>query len=499
MPSAVNFVAYDPAKRTCNPADRSLIKRRAGRLGSETKKRRLRRDGGGRDFASSPIRRPLSGASSSASDNESKRVPQVGSAQRWPSQLATTCQTITPSIHTSNPVDTGNWPQMEASDWQGTHVRSSTPKSWNDSQTTSSSETHSNFETAADSNFFNKDFADPFALQSEFAEPNIGGYRSQGTSQPQQQYLARPMGSFDSGFYDTESLDFGFGDIDPPLGPAPDVQTPQPTVQNITSGPIEPLSWTEWPPQSQGVQINEHSPAMNSQSGMNHFDDRAASRNSNKSRGSNRPTPLHVSTPTINAPARSPLVNPPTNPDQISPRTSATPSDSVVDDMLVSLTYSQRFHCSPAHAINLTVAQSEALRSREKQGQLPSGSSAECLRALSESEEARSLWMLNLSRIRPSRIRSSSSEPPTDVYAKAMSKLKSMTHRQQMGVQGILIKLGMAEYHAISFALEVTGLQQDVANRKCLGILSKAESLMDHSLTGLAPAASSVHRHLWPR
>lgn len=143
----------------------------------------------------------------------------------------------------------------------------------------------------------------------------------------------------------------------------------------------------------------------------------------------------------------------------------------------------------------MTSKQTHALQSREEKGLLQAGSSAECLRALSESEEARSLWLLNLSLVN-SKLAPSSPEHPADVYAKASAKLKSMTHRQQMGVQGILIKLGMAEYHAISFALEVTNLQQDVANRKCLGILSKAEALMDHSLAGLAPGARSILGHL---
>lgn len=60
----------------------------------------------------------------------------------------------------------------------------------------------------------------------------------------------------------------------------------------------------------------------------------------------------------------------------------------------------------------------------------------------------------------------------------------------------MLIKLGIAEYHAVSFAREVTSLQQDVANRKCLGIWSKAEALIDHRLTSLAPGAQSILNQL---
>lgn len=71
-----------------------------------------------------------------------------------------------------------------------------------------------------------------------------------------------------------------------------------------------------------------------------------------------------------------------------------------------------------------------------------------------------------------------------------------MTHPQQMEIQGMLMKLGVAEYHAISFALEVTSLQQDVANRKCLGICSKAEALIDHRLTSLAPGAQAISNYL---
>lgn len=138
--------------------------------------------------------------------------------------------------------------------------------------------------------------------------------------------------------------------------------------------------------------------------------------------------------------------------------------------------------------------QAKSIRSREEKAQLSPGCSSECLRALSESEEARSLWILNLSCVNPELVQCS--EQATDIYARAKTKLRSMTHRQQMGIQGILIKLGMADYHAISLAREVTGLQQDLANRKCLGILSKAEALADHILAGLAPSAQSILSHL---
>ncbi len=72
-----------------------------------------------------------------------------------------------------------------------------------------------------------------------------------------------------------------------------------------------------------------------------------------------------------------------------------------------------------------------------------------------------------------------------------------MTLGQRMDVEGILLKLGIAEYVAISFALEVTSLQQDVATRKGLGIWSKAEAIVDHRLEGLAPGTRSLLNHLW--
>jgi len=72
-----------------------------------------------------------------------------------------------------------------------------------------------------------------------------------------------------------------------------------------------------------------------------------------------------------------------------------------------------------------------------------------------------------------------------------------MTLGQRMDVEGILLKLGIAEYVAISFASEVTSLQQDVATRKGLGIWSKAEAIVDHRLEGLAPSTRSLLNHLW--
>lgn len=124
------------------------------------------------------------------------------------------------------------------------------------------------------------------------------------------------------------------------------------------------------------------------------------------------------------------------------------------------------------------------------------GSSIACLDVLSECEEARSLWSLNLSRVSPKLILCSNR--PNDVYAQAKSRLRNMTLGQRMDVEGTLLKLGIAEYVAISFALEVTSLQQDVATRKGLGIWSKAEAIVDHRLAGLAPATRSLLNQLWP-
>jgi len=132
---------------------------------------------------------------------------------------------------------------------------------------------------------------------------------------------------------------------------------------------------------------------------------------------------------------------------------------------------------------------------QEKRGRLCSGSSSACLNVLSECEEVRSLWRLNLSRVSPKVILCS--DRPNDIYTKAKSRLRSMTLGQRMDVEGILLKLGIAEYVAISFASEVTSLQQDVATRKGLGIWSKAEAIVDHRLEGLAPSTRSLLNHLW--
>lgn len=134
------------------------------------------------------------------------------------------------------------------------------------------------------------------------------------------------------------------------------------------------------------------------------------------------------------------------------------------------------------------------MRLREEKAHIPAGCSTECLRALSESDEARSLWILNLSCVNPELVQCP--EQATDIYARAKTKLRGMTYRQQTQIEGILIKLGMADYHAISLAREVTNLQQDLADRKCLGILPRAEVLADDMLAGLTPSTLKIISHL---
>lgn len=217
-------------------------------------------------------------------------------------------------------------------------MRSLTPNSsWSDSQTTSSSGTHSNSETAAGSAFFNKDFADPFGMRSEFAEPDLGALSSQNSSQPQQDYLARPMGSFDSGFYDTESIDFSFGDVDTYPGPALDATVPPQPTPNITSDPTASMPWMDLPPPRIAAATSKRNSPKLDYSGSDPFGEKANSRAGKRSAGTSKPGPALAAIPATKPFNRSPLVNPPSFPDPISPRTSDTPEGASPDDMLVSL------------------------------------------------------------------------------------------------------------------------------------------------------------------
>lgn len=69
---------------------------------------------------------------------------------------------------------------------------------------------------------------------------------------------------------------------------------------------------------------------------------------------------------------------------------------------------------------------------------------------------------------------------------------------KRMDVEGTLIKLGIAEYIAISLAFEVASLEEDVATRKGLGIWTPAEAIVDYRLARLVPGVRSMSDHLWP-
>lgn len=132
----------------------------------------------------------------------------------------------------------------------------------------------------------------------------------------------------------------------------------------------------------------------------------------------------------------------------------------------------------------------------EKQGQLSAGSSSACLDALSECEEARLLWQLNLSRLNPKLVLCP--DRPNDVYARAQAKLRRMSSGQRLSVEGIMIRLGIAEYVAISLVLEVSSLVRDIDTRRDLKVSSSAVAIADHRLAGISPGTRSITRHLWP-
>lgn len=129
-------------------------------------------------------------------------------------------------------------------------------------------------------------------------------------------------------------------------------------------------------------------------------------------------------------------------------------------------------------------------------GRLHAGSAVACLDVLSNCEEARLLWQLNLSRINPRTVLCPRS--PHDIYAQAKARMKQMTPGQRLDVEGLMIRIGLAEYAAISLVMEVSSLRRDIGTRRDLNVSSRAEALVDYRLHGLGSGTQSIVNHLWP-
>lgn len=106
------------------------------------------------------------------------------------------------------------------------------------------------------------------------------------------------------------------------------------------------------------------------------------------------------------------------------------------------------------------------------------------------------MWQVNLSRLNPKLVLCP--EQPNDIYARAKAKLKRMSPGQRLDVEGIMIRIAIVEYVAISLVLEVSSLVRDIGTRRDLKVSSSAVAVADYRLTGLSTPTRSIAKHLWP-
>lgn len=204
-------MAYDPKEKTCTAADRALIKRHAGKQGSETKKRRLRQE---RASKSIPLPRNSTdnnnSGTTSASTPQSRQPTQPIMAQAWSNTpIATQTRDDRNHLLPQTGSDTF-WAGVGAPNWQTTTSHSSGPasRSWNDADTTSFT-SFDDSSSLTPSGSCGPGVQCYFSLQSEFREPNfLDRDRQCRQAGPTQQYVPRTFGSFDSGFQDSDA--FGY-------------------------------------------------------------------------------------------------------------------------------------------------------------------------------------------------------------------------------------------------------------------------------------------------
>ena len=211
---ADRFVAYDPEKKTCTEADRSLIKRLAGKQGSETKKRRLRQEKVSRtsSLPHADARKDESGVSS-ASETESHHPSQLSFSSGRSDTPATRSSTADQDLHFSQNKNDKTWAQLGPPDQQGSisHALTAVWTPWDDpGQALATSVSHKTHGTPEHSETFANDFHDCFSSRSEFKEPNFIYHGSQNNPHQPQHHVARPFGSFGSGFQESDPFDFDF-------------------------------------------------------------------------------------------------------------------------------------------------------------------------------------------------------------------------------------------------------------------------------------------------
>lgn len=484
-------MAYDPKEKACTPADRALIKRLAGKRGSETKKRRLRQE-----KASTPIYLSHSGPVKEASIS-STTPPDVGCprnqhsmAQAWSDVPAAVHSVDGHDYSLPHPTSDNFWAEIAGPSWQtmASGPSGGTLRSWNDADTTpSTSFGRSNNVTPAQSDAGGLGTQCYFSsLQSQFKVPNHPPECNQG--QLAQHCAQRAFGSFDSGFQDSDAFGYdltsGGDDCDPPrTGHSLEPTSRIPNAAEANPARVRPA-------QTEASVLAAHAHP----SPLSHTDVDPLANDIPSDGGTQLVHGSVIGQRNLMTPhSRSSTQMERRPSSQSSPTSANDTSWPSVDGVLVSIAGQ---HCPLRRDMILTWVQMRWVRYRETQGQLEPGSASACLTVLSKCEEARSLWNLNLSRLSPKLVLCS--ESPNDVYARARSRLQNMTLGQRLGVEGTLIKLGIAEYIAISLAFEVASLQEHVATRKSLGIWSKAEEIANARLTGLLPGVRGMSAHLWP-
>ena len=252
--------------------------------------------------------------------------------------LATRYQTARPPTPFPDPPHTGVWTPMEGSDWQSPSGHDSTQMSGGGShQTSTAYVTCSTRPIPADSIPFNGYIPDPLSLQSEFAQPSCVEYGNQDILHHPQDTTPRPFGSFDSGFFDNDSVDFSLTVLGAHSSLASAIPALEQHIQDSSSKPTNSTSFVKPPPGDAKAYAVQNNSTLNVDACVDMLGEDANSIDANKSDRINAFSPTHVATPPPDPLTRSSLGSRHAVQGRLSPRLSSQWACSKVDDMLVGL------------------------------------------------------------------------------------------------------------------------------------------------------------------